>query len=236
MMNQIYAYYDNIFGTFIYYFMRRCIIRLRFHIRGMRHERCGMRYPACDVCDSKCTCVPIRFQSVIVKIWQYNRNTDAEVLNYNLMWRNSNNTSGWPDNLKSGQIVRETPAPDVTFWIPLSGLYLLPYESLHGAIQFAVSPSVRSRRTNRMPHPDIWNRTRLFRCCSIFAVSACRIPHAAYMESQLNIIYNFGDSLFCLGCLNMCTCLLRVIAWSVAWCFLRCDWSSVNCLWISWYA
>ena len=42
----------------------------------------------------------------------------AEVLNYNLMWRNLNNTSGWPDNLKSGHIVRETPAPDVIFWIP----------------------------------------------------------------------------------------------------------------------
>jgi len=26
-----------------------------------------------------------------------------------------------------------------------------------------------------MPHPDIWNRTGLFTCCSIFAVSACRM-------------------------------------------------------------
>jgi len=43
--------------------------------------------------------------SLTMLIQQY-----AEVLNYNLMWRNSNNTSGWPDNLKSGQIVRETPA------------------------------------------------------------------------------------------------------------------------------
>jgi len=34
------------------------------------------------------------------------------------MGRNSSNTSGWPDNLKSCQIFRETPAPDIIFWIP----------------------------------------------------------------------------------------------------------------------
>ena len=39
----------------------------------------------------------------------------AEDLNYNLMWRNSNNTSGCPDNLKSHQIARETPASDIIF-------------------------------------------------------------------------------------------------------------------------
>jgi len=116
--------------------------------------------------------------SLTMLIQQY-----AEVVNYNLMWRNSDNTSGWPENLKSGQIVRETPAPDVIFWIPPSGFYFLPYESLHGAIQFAVSASVRSRRTNRMPHLDIWNRAPLF--TSLFHFCRIRMPHTAYMVSRL---------------------------------------------------
>jgi len=108
----------------------------------------------------------------------------AEVVNYNLMWRNSNNTSGWPDNLKSDQIVRETPTLDVIIWIPPPGFYFLPYKSLHEAIQYAVSASVRSRRTNRMPYPDIWNRARLFTCCFIFAAS------------RISRIWNLSLSLF----------------------------------------
>ena len=38
--------------------------------------------------------------------------------NYNLMERNSNDTFGWRENLKSRQIVQETAVPDVIFWIP----------------------------------------------------------------------------------------------------------------------
>jgi len=34
------------------------------------------------------------------------------------MGRNSNNTAGWPENMKSYQIVQETPTPDFMFWIP----------------------------------------------------------------------------------------------------------------------
>jgi len=49
-------------------------------------------------------------------------------------------------------------------------LYKLRYELLHGAIQFSLSASMRSPTTNRTSHPDIWKRSRLFTCCSIFAV------------------------------------------------------------------
>ena len=56
-------------------------------------------------------------------------------------------------------------------------LYLLPHESLPGAIQFAAYAAIRSRTTNRMPYPDIWNHPRPFTCFSIFA--AYRITHAA---------------------------------------------------------
>ena len=44
----------------------------------MRDAWCGMRYPACDLCDSIWTCVPVHFQSVMLKIWQYNRNTGSK--------------------------------------------------------------------------------------------------------------------------------------------------------------
>ena len=118
-----------------------------------------------------------RCYSLTMLIQQY------EDLNYNMIWRNSSNTSGWSDNLKSHQIVRETPSHDVIFWIPPSDFYFLPYESLHGAIQFAVSASVRSRRTNRMPHLDIWNRAPLF--TSLFHFCRIRMPHTAYMVSRL---------------------------------------------------
>ena len=47
---------------------------------------------------------------------------------------------------------------------------LLPHESLHGPIQFAAYAAIRSRTTNRMPYPDIWNHPRPFTCFSIFAV------------------------------------------------------------------
>jgi len=53
--------------------------------------------------------------------------------------------------------------------------YKLPYESLHGTIQFAVSGSIPSHTTNRMLHPDIWKHSCLFTCCSIFAVSTSSI-------------------------------------------------------------
>ena len=42
------------------------------------------------------------------------------------------------------------------------------HESLHGAIQFAAYAAIRSRTTNRMPYPDIWNHPRPFTCFSIF--------------------------------------------------------------------
>jgi len=43
--------------------------------------------------------------------------------NYNLKGRNSNNTSGWPENWKSRQIVWETPTPDVIFLISPTVFY-----------------------------------------------------------------------------------------------------------------
>ena len=49
-----------------------------YAVCGMRDAVSGMRYPGCDLCDSICTCVHIRFQSVMLKIWQYNRNTDSK--------------------------------------------------------------------------------------------------------------------------------------------------------------
>jgi len=70
--------------------------------------------------------------------------------NYNLMGENSNNISGWPENLKSRQIVRGTPAPDVIFCISPSVFF---------TIQLTVSASISNRRTNR----------------AVFAVVACSV-------------------------------------------------------------
>jgi len=105
------------------------------------------------------------------------------------MWRNSKNTSGWPKNLKSRQIVRLGKHLPLTSY---SGFPKLPYESLHGAIRFAVSVSIRSRLTN----PDIWRRSRLFTCCSIFAV--CRIPR----------IWNLSFTMRARARVRVCVCLI----------------------------
>jgi len=88
----------------------------------------------------------------------------------NLMGRNSNNISDWPENSKSHQIVRVTRAPYIIFYIPQCVFYKL----LNKAIQFAVFTSKCSCMTNHMPYPYIWKCSRLFTCRSIFAI---------YMES-----------------------------------------------------
>ncbi|KAK2157117.1 hypothetical protein LSH36_198g04016 [Paralvinella palmiformis] len=85
--------------------------------------------------------------------------------------------------LNPAKLYGETPAPDVIFWIPPSGFYFLPYESLHGGIQFAVSASVRSRRTNRIRTYGIEHV-----CLQLHAVPFLPYPHTAYMESQLQAI------------------------------------------------
>ena len=68
----------------------------------------------------------------------------------------------------------------------LDSPYPLTYKSLHGAIQFVVSASIGGRRTNRMPHPDIWKRSHLFTYCSVLPY-----PHTAYMESYLKSLCQF---------------------------------------------
>ena len=66
----------------------------------------------------------------------------AEDLNYNLMWRNSNNTSGWPENQKN-------PAKLFGKHLPL--------------VRYAAA----AEQIVYMPHPDTWKRSRPFTSFSI---------------------------------------------------------------------
>jgi len=87
--------------------------------------------------------------------------------NFNLMGSHSNNTSGWPENLKSSQLFGK----DLSLMSYSRFPHPLLYESLHGVIQFDVSALIR----NHMTYPCVWKRSRLFTCCSIFVVAAYHV-------------------------------------------------------------
>lgn len=64
----------------------------------------------------------------------------------------------------------------------------LSHQPLHGTVKFVTQSAIRSRNTNRMPHPDIWNRARLFTHCTIFAASACRISALTDKRTEIRIV------------------------------------------------